>query len=66
MKYLSHSYIIASIKPMLANSHTESSAMGEFSTNLLSYSETSILKSHSVNTDKYFAIPVGSGATGAI
>ena len=51
---------------MLANSHTESSEMGEFSTQLLHYAEKSLLKSHSVDESTHFAVPVGNGATSAI
>jgi selenocysteine lyase/cysteine desulfurase len=53
------------IKPMIANSHTESSEMGAFSTKLLSYAQASILKSFNVTNKSHFSLPTGYGATGA-
>lgn len=53
------------IKPMIANSHTETSLMGYFSTQLLHYAEISILKSFSVSKSTHFSVPTGNGATGA-
>lgn len=50
---------------MIANSHTAISHMGSFSTKLLKYSEYSILKSFGVSDHTHFAIPAGSGCTGA-
>ncbi|EGR31066.1 hypothetical protein IMG5_117910 [Ichthyophthirius multifiliis] len=57
--------IAQKIKPMLANSHTETSLMGYFSTQMLHYAEESILASFKVNKSTHFAIPTGNGATGA-
>lgn len=53
------------IKPMIANSHTETSLMGYFSTQMLHYAEISILKSFSVTKATHFSVPTGNGATGA-
>ncbi|KAL4488017.1 hypothetical protein ABPG72_009355 [Tetrahymena utriculariae] len=53
------------IKPMVANSHTETSLMGYFSTQMLHYAEVSILKSFKVSKATHFSVPCGNGATGA-
>lgn len=53
------------IKPMAANSHTETSLMGYFSTQMLHYAEISILKSFKVSKATHFSVPTGNGATGA-
>ncbi len=50
---------------MIANSHTETSLMGKFSTHLLHYSEKSILNSFKVDTKTHVCIATGNGATGA-
>jgi hypothetical protein len=50
---------------MIANSHTETSLMGHFSTSLLHYAENSILKSFKVSKATHFTVPTGNGATGA-
>lgn len=50
---------------MIANSHSETSLMGYFSTQLLHYAETSILKSFKVSKATHFSVPTGNGATGA-
>jgi len=42
-------HILYDIKPMIANSHTETSATGNFSTQLMHYSEESLLNSFKVN-----------------
>ena len=53
------------IKPLIANSHTETSALGNFSTQLMNYAEESILNSFKVTKKTHFAVPAGYGATGA-
>ena len=54
------------MKPLIANSHTTISHMGHFTTELHEYAEESILKHcFNVDTTTHFAIPCGSGSTGA-
>jgi selenocysteine lyase/cysteine desulfurase len=54
------------IKPWIANSHTETSEMGRFSTHLMHFAEESILSSFSVSKKTHFAVPAGFGCTGAM
>lgn len=60
-------------KKTIANPHTEFSHYGskiivniEYSTELMHYAQDSLLKSFSVDTKNYVALPAGSGSTGAI
>lgn len=59
-------HILEDIKPWIANSHTETSEMGRFSTHLMHYAEESILSSFSVSKKTHFAVPAGFGCTGAM
>ena len=51
---------------MLANSHTETSEMGKFSTHLLKYAEEAILTAFNVSKKTHFAVPTAFGCTGAL
>ena len=53
------------MKALIANTHTEISYMGAFSTKMHKYAEKSLLKTFSVSTETHFAVPIGSGSTGA-
>jgi hypothetical protein len=51
---------------LAANPHTEFNHFGKYSTDMMDYSQRSILTSFEAKHEDFVALPTGSGSTGAI